>query len=768
MLARLGVLRPWGNLSGLSVCLLLGLTGGIATVLVAISLPLIRGTLSYSRPERLVFIRSDVGRAVGRMPSLEEWRSRSELFVSLVAFYPRGSVRFKNPHGDLLLSCVTASPGFVATLQSEGTPVRGVGARDAGVLFLVRQSAGPIGSETQGGPDESYTLSSGETVRVASTPFDGNFPSRLWDPPQAIVELPSADAGRDVVVAEGLIGRLVSGVTPAEVAARLTATLPRGASVRVDPLGEYLSESVRQEAMGALAGWCLLLGLTLGATSISMFARLSERRTEFKLRQQLGATRASIASLLGRELVAPCALSALIALICAQLMLSQSYRILPRRYAVLGQPELDVMSGLASVAATAGVLAVACVAASIAAGIWRRRSHPAPAWLRVSGRRTFFAVIAAQNAFATVLLNCGVILAWSYVTVLSQPTGMNGAALILPTSYPSEQSPERVALDIDRTLELVRQLPQVSRVAAVFGLDGGLTGPARIDGRAVSVAVKFVSTDYIGAIGATLLAGRWLSPRDAGNDVVVTESFARKWWAGQSPIGKIVVFPEGAATVVGLIADQRDLGLERRAAPMAFLPLKAPWPCSQNCDGPAIFFIVRSEAGADVPVSGAVAAVRAANPRAIVSGEGLQRSRLLASVKPRLFRTLAVGVFALGALAIAAVSSLALVTVVARRRAHEMAVRYALGATHGTIALTYLSDSFIAAVVGVCVGTPVAHFVGRALSGLSAGISPNSLGSAGVAAALLVACNLLSALPPVLRSFRVPFYARLRQSGAMW
>ena len=85
-----------------------------------------------------------------------------------------------------------------------------------------------------------------------------------------------------------------------------------------------------------------------------------------------------------------------------------------------------------------------------------------------------------------------------------------------------------------------------------------------------------VGPGYFAATGMTLREGRLLTERDTDGStrvVVVNEATVRRYFGGQSPIGKRLGYGTLDTQIVGVVADARLNGLRREPVPMAFYPL---------------------------------------------------------------------------------------------------------------------------------------------------------------------------------------------------
>ena len=90
-----------------------------------------------------------------------------------------------------------------------------------------------------------------------------------------------------------------------------------------------------------------------------------------------------------------------------------------------------------------------------------------------------------------------------------------------------------------------------------------------------------VNKDYFRAMGVRLIEGRLFDDRDgpgAPNVVIVNQSMARMFWGNQSPIGRRVRpgFTDPWCTVVGVVADVKNAGLDKPTGTELYMPFNQP------------------------------------------------------------------------------------------------------------------------------------------------------------------------------------------------
>lgn len=261
-----------------------------------------------------------------------------------------------------------------------------------------------------------------------------------------------------------------------------------------------------------------------------------------------------------------------------------------------------------------------------------------------------------------------------------------------------------------------------------------------------------VASDYFKTMGTTLLAGREFSDRDtegAPRTVIVNEALARRYWPGQSALGKhIAIRDDRQLEVVGVVKDATAYIFQKGALPFFYLPLL------QN-PSPGMTLHVRSKGDPMAMLPGVRNEIEALDQSVMLHDASTLSDHLSeALLMLRLVSTLT-GVFGLLALALAIVGVFSVVHYSASRRTREIGIRLALGAQRADILRMILKEALFIVVVGVIAGLFMAIASGRLLASLmfaNSGMDPSVYI---VVALMLIAIAMLACFLPAYKATKV-------------
>jgi hypothetical protein len=270
-----------------------------------------------------------------------------------------------------------------------------------------------------------------------------------------------------------------------------------------------------------------------------------------------------------------------------------------------------------------------------------------------------------------------------------------------------------------------------------------------------------VSRGYFPAFGIRLLRGRSFRADDrvgAPWVALVNRRFAEGHWPGADPIGHRLRFRDREWTIVGTVADVREMGAHAEA-PAAIYVAATQWP------HPWVRFAVRSERRLDQlgpEVRAAVASVAAHQPIASLQPLSAQaeRGRRRSRVMAELF-----GLLALIAVALAVTGIYSVTSYLVAQRTAEIGIRRALGAGAPEIARMVMRTGALGLMVGGGVGLALAVAASRAIAAMlslyrAAAFDPAVLG---LVAAVLAGAAVAAMVAPMRRALRVDPLVAFRQ-----
>jgi putative ABC transport system permease protein len=589
------------------------------------------------------------------------------------------------------------------------------------------------------------------------------------------------------VVNEGwftLVGRLKPNATVTQAVEESVALLDRIRSIAparspdnlrtgVVSLKEAIVGDVRP-VMGLFVAAAILLFL-VGCINVMnlLLVRGTTREREMSVCAALGATRWRLIGQLMTETTvfatAGGVFGALVAFWLQRALIAAAPAGLPR----LDQIRFDDRTlGLA----VAGSLLCA-VLAGVAPAFWTVRRSPfsrlrsslshgsSPTYGQI-GRQM---LVASQLAFALLVTVAAALLVKSLQQLQAADLGFSPHQLSVvqvPLVGRIYDDPERRQQFFDELVSRMEALPGIAAATPVLlrpftgtnGWDATFTRERQERDEASAnpgVQLEAVRPNYFSTMGIPIVSGRTFAESDRKGTlpvVIIAKSLARYTWPGSAALGKRLKFgtPESSApwmTVVGIVGHLRYRDL-KAPPPAIYVPVR-------QTSFPARFLIVRASIQDAPLLSMTQRTLKGIDPAESVT-EAASITELLANemAGPR-FQMLALGLFAVVAVLLAAVGVFGVLATFVAQRSRELGLRVALGAKVADLRGLVLSKVGWPTALGLSAGTCAAFATTPLLRPLLFQVSAFDSRAFAEGWIVLVLVTLLAALVPARRAGRV-------------
>jgi putative ABC transport system permease protein len=386
------------------------------------------------------------------------------------------------------------------------------------------------------------------------------------------------------------------------------------------------------------------------------------------------------------------------------------------------------------------------------------------------------ALVMAEVALALILLICASLLVQSFARLGRVDTGMRTerlftASIGLPeAAYPK---PENIVAFFDRLMPRIRAIPGVDSAAAVWPLPlSGSINASTFDieehpapeGQQPSSVMRIVSADYFNTIGTPVRQGRGFEPTDQFKSLpVVNEEFVRKFFPGQSVIGKHIKPSWGVGdekplmrTIVGVVGNVKYRTLAGEFTPEVYL-------CASQIPIDSMWIVARTSVSNPAGITSAVRKELAEVDRNIplvrvrVFDEYLSR----ALARPR-FNAMLLSIFAGTALVLTAIGIYGVMAYSVSQRTNEIGIRIALGAGKNSIFRLVVGQAMTIVAISLVLGVIGAFAATRLLNSLLYGIGASDPVTFIAIMFLVSAVAFLAAWLPARRATRVDPIVALR------
>jgi len=401
----------------------------------------------------------------------------------------------------------------------------------------------------------------------------------------------------------------------------------------------------------------------------------------------------------------------------------------------------------------------------------------------VRRRRLQQALVVTQVAVSVVLLSGAALLVRSMQRLAAVDPGLDPERVLtmeVPADFTAITDFQRAGRRYEEMQRELATLPGVEVVGigntiplrkSQIMLDIKAEGQPVVPGQPQPVSeYRTADPDYFKASGIPLLAGREFAATDAkgaGMVVILNKTLADRLFPGLDPIGRRVAWTGDVLrfigvsgdwrTVVGVVGDTKDGGLDAAPTPATFLPFA-------QGDFPSGGVVIRSTVAPEGIATAARAIVRSIAPDQPIEHVMPLTAVRDESVGPRRLNALLVGSFGLLALVIAAIGIAAVLAFSVSARTNEIGIRMALGAAPGRVQRMILGEGGLLVGLGLLGGVAGSLALARSISGFLYGIAPRDPVSLGAVAVVMLVIGVAACWVPAARASRIAPSEALRAS----
>ena len=794
----------------LAVCI------GANTTVFSVADSILIRPLPYPHSDRIDWISERVGPAqqdIGAAPDYFALREQNRIFSDIAAFQPM-TVTLTGVDRPEKLDAATVSPSFFRVMGMQ--PMLGrylapdeVGPKAPPVVILSyafwRNRLG--GDPNAVGKRIALDRLPRTIVGVMPQGFDFPHGAQLWTPAvlldQSSQQFPISPDKPILIVS--MLGRRKPGVGPIEAETEMNrlsfairAFYPEqmrkvgfrgGLIIGATPLQDFVAGPLRP-ALIVLAGSVVLV-LLIACANIAnlLLARAGSRQRELAVRMALGSGSARIVRQLLTEslvLAIPGGTAGIALAWLAVRVLDDIQPAILVRYPAISMDWRVLAFTIVLMLGTSLVSGI--VPAVSSAGIHIQDALKSAGLTQSAGRRATrlrkILVVAELGVSLVLLIGAG-LLARSFLHMLHVELGFPSDHLLTfriePVGFSMDRNYGPLYEDI---LDRLRNLPIVRSAALVDDIplnynEYPSTGVIRVVGRPIlpfadrpRISTNEVSPEFFQTLGIALKSGRIFNAHDfvrmppavrpgllSREPVVVNETFVRRIFPGEDPIGQQLIFGVDELdirwTIVGVVSDVRNTAIGD--------PPSMIYRCT--CGAPLFRagFLVRTKVPPEAAIRAAEQQVHAVDRDQPISDVKTMDQRRDAALAPERFELMLLGGFAFIAIVLAAAGVYGTMSYLVTRRTREIGIRMAMGARLSDVLRLVLGETGVLAALAIATGLGAAFALTRYLRSMLYGVSEQDPITFAVTSVLLAAIVLIAALGPALRAARIDPMAALRE-----
>jgi putative ABC transport system permease protein len=786
----------------LAVVLTLGLGIGANTAIFSVVRGVLLKPLPHRDGDRLVYLRQSVNGPGGEsivfsVPEINDFRSGAKSFAG-IAEYSQTTYTLLGKDDAVRINVGLVTGNFFQIMGLSSVVGRLTNAGDDGkgvppVMVLTHEYW-----QRRFGGDPGVV---GTTVKLDGRPVEiigvvqsaPSFPGRM----DALMNMVISEHHTSALMENGrthrmteVVARLAPGATLQQARTEVASIRQRvqsefkeaydpasGYKVTVIPFHEVLGERARLTLyllMGAAAFVMIISAANVANLTLMRGVR---REHELVVRAALGAGVARLRRLLLVENLALALMGAVlglgIAIAGVRLLTSLASRYSPRANEI----SLDGMVlGFTFLLSLAVALLLSFVAhlpregrlgGLIASGINRMSGS-------VAKQRLQRGLVVAQIAVSVVLLAGAGLLTRTMLQLSEVQTGLKTEEVLtmeIPMGFGGPRSDADVKQLYERMKLEVAGIPGVSEVGVGSSMplrSSQFQLEVKAEGRTLGVGeaqpraeFRTASPEYFSASGIPMLGGRPFYTTDqekSGDVVVINKTLADKLFPGKDAVGQRIAWTGDVLrfigisgdwrTVVGVVGDTKDGGLDAAPVPVVFMPFTQEATFTGG-------LVVRANTNAAALVPATTRVVRAIVPQDPIENVLTVGQIKDQSVAPRRLNATLVSSFGILAVIIAAVGIAGVLAFSVSARTNEIGIRMSLGADSGRVQRMVLMEGGFLLVVGLLLGVGGALMATRFIRGLLFGVQPHDPITLAGVAVLMLAIGVAACWLPALRASKI-------------
>ena len=583
------------------------------------------------------------------------------------------------------------------------------------------------------------------------------------------------------------LGRLKPGVTIDQARAEMTTIEGRlekqypegntGIGISLVPTQEQTVKEIRPALLVLLGAVAFMLLIACANIANLLLARAASRQKEIAIRTALGASRMRVLRLLLTESLILSLAGGCLGLLLAFWGTDALVALAPDNIPRLNEVGLDArVFGF-----TLAISLITGIAFGLVPAFQISRPDLNEALKEGSkgsiessaGKRTRSVLVAVEVALSLLLLIGAGLMVKSFLRLQQMRLGFNpdnvlAVSLTLPAStYPEER---QQAAFFKEALERLQSQPGVQSVGVTTGLPLTLSlsgSDFRIEGRPepeagkeMIINTRSVSPDYFHTLGIPLMKGRTFSDRDQTESrkvAIINQDLTRIYFPNEDPLDKRITFDDGESwiSIVGVIGDVKQLGLDSSAQPEVYFPyLQSP--------SPAMGLVVRTAANPLSMASTVKSQIQLIDKDLPIDEAKTMQQLLAESISGRRFNMLLLTIFGAVALVLAVVGIYGLMSYSVAQRTHEIGIRVAIGAQPRDVFRMVIGQGMMLAMIGVAFGLAGAFGLTRLMATMLFGVEPTDPTTFVIVAVLLSAVALVACFIPARRATKVDPLVALR------